>query len=185
MGVLHFHWFRIWLFDPQVFHRSYSGFDKVGPTLTKKKVSAFLSGKRNPTWKIQTFSCSYRTRIGFPTLDKVQWPLKNTTLSLLTLGISFLIRPSSVFTLTRHQEQAAMAVLTELISHFYTMTLIFFTLILLKLAVLLRSLPETLSLSAASKARLSPTTPAKFIDLIEAKNPTIRFSIRSDSRKVI
>ncbi|KAK8367087.1 hypothetical protein V6Z11_A02G160200 [Gossypium hirsutum] len=70
-----------------------------------------------------------------------------------------------------------MAALTEFFSHLYTMTVVFFTLLLLEVAILIRSLTGSLS---DSEKRLITTT--QYLKFIEEKNPTIIYSTRSSSR---
>ncbi|KAL4368681.1 hypothetical protein GQ457_05G015040 [Hibiscus cannabinus] len=70
-----------------------------------------------------------------------------------------------------------MAALTEFFSHLYTMTVVFFTLLLLEIVILIRSI--TGGVSDPGK-RLITTT--QYIKFIEEKNPTIIYSTRSSSR---
>ncbi|GMI86617.1 hypothetical protein HRI_002331000 [Hibiscus trionum] len=69
-----------------------------------------------------------------------------------------------------------MAALTEFFSHLYTMTVVFFTLLLLEIAVLIRSITGGVS---DSEKRLITTT--QYLKFIEEKNPTIIYSARSSS----
>ncbi|KAK9272667.1 hypothetical protein L1049_003043 [Liquidambar formosana] len=63
-----------------------------------------------------------------------------------------------------------MASLSEFFSHLYTMTLIFFTLLLIEVAILVHSL--TGSVCNSGKRRITTT---QFLELIEQKNPTITY----------
>ncbi|XP_052196897.1 RING-H2 finger protein ATL57-like [Diospyros lotus] len=63
-----------------------------------------------------------------------------------------------------------MAALSQFLSHLYTMTILFFTILLLELVIFLRSVAGSL---CNSKDR--PTTAARLLDLIEEKNPASRY----------
>ncbi|KAK8486336.1 hypothetical protein V6N13_076654 [Hibiscus sabdariffa] len=70
-----------------------------------------------------------------------------------------------------------MAALTEFFSHLYTMAVVFFTLLLLEIVILIRSITGGAS---DSGKRLITTT--QYLKFIEEKNPTIIYSTRSPSR---
>ncbi|XP_022752022.1 probable E3 ubiquitin-protein ligase XERICO [Durio zibethinus] len=70
-----------------------------------------------------------------------------------------------------------MAALSEFFSHLYTMTMVFFTLVLLEVAILIRSITGGV---CNSEKRLITTS--QYLKLIEEKNPTIRYSRRPTSR---
>ncbi|KAE8709441.1 E3 ubiquitin-protein ligase RHA2A [Hibiscus syriacus] len=69
-----------------------------------------------------------------------------------------------------------MAALTEFFSHLYTMTVVVFTLLLLEIVILIRSITGGVS---DSEKRLISTT--QYLKFIEEKNPTIIHSTRSSS----
>ncbi|XVE86715.1 hypothetical protein DITRI_Ditri18aG0055900 [Diplodiscus trichospermus] len=70
-----------------------------------------------------------------------------------------------------------MAALSEFFSHLYTMTILFFTLLLLEVVILIRSITGGV---CDSEERLITTT--QYLKFIEEKNPTIRYSRRSSAR---
>ncbi|KAK6258939.1 hypothetical protein SCA6_013413 [Theobroma cacao] len=70
-----------------------------------------------------------------------------------------------------------MAALSEYFSHLYTMTIVFFTLLLLEVVILIRSVTGGV---CDSEKRLITTT--QYLKFIEEKNPTVRYSSRSSSR---
>ncbi|OMP02508.1 Zinc finger, RING-type [Corchorus olitorius] len=69
-----------------------------------------------------------------------------------------------------------MGAISEFFSHLYTMTIVFFTLLLLEVVILIRSLTGGV---CDSEKRLITTT--QYLKFIEEKNPTIRYSKRSSS----
>ncbi|XVF17167.1 hypothetical protein REPUB_Repub10bG0096100 [Reevesia pubescens] len=69
-----------------------------------------------------------------------------------------------------------MAALSEFFSHLCTMTIVFFTLLLLEIVILIRSITGGV---CDSEKRLITTT--QYLKFIEEKNPTIRYSRRSSS----
>ncbi|XWS44868.1 hypothetical protein CRYUN_Cryun15aG0086400 [Craigia yunnanensis] len=70
-----------------------------------------------------------------------------------------------------------MAALSKFFSQLYTMTIVFFTLLLLEVVILIRSITGGV---CDSEKRLITTT--QYLKFIEEKNPTIRYSRRSSSR---
>ncbi|XVF15123.1 hypothetical protein REPUB_Repub09cG0122200 [Reevesia pubescens] len=72
-----------------------------------------------------------------------------------------------------------MAALSEFFSRLYTMTIVFFTLLLLEVVILIRSITGGV---CDSEKRLITTT--QYLKFIEEMNPTIRYSRRSSSRQV-
>ncbi|KAM1074208.1 hypothetical protein ACFX11_019384 [Malus domestica] len=64
-----------------------------------------------------------------------------------------------------------MAALSKFISHLYTLTIIFFTLLILEIAILVRSVA---GLNLNSGKRVITTT--QYLKLIEQKNPTICYT---------
>ncbi|KAK0606579.1 hypothetical protein LWI29_000985 [Acer saccharum] len=65
-----------------------------------------------------------------------------------------------------------MAALSEFFSHLYTMTIIFFSLLLLETVILIRTVTGTL---CSARQRLVTTT--QFLKFIEEKNPTISYKL--------
>ncbi|XWS33273.1 hypothetical protein CRYUN_Cryun22dG0067500 [Craigia yunnanensis] len=70
-----------------------------------------------------------------------------------------------------------MAALSQFFSHLYTMVVVFFTLFLLEVVILIRSIIGGV---CGSEKRLITTT--QYLKFIEEKNPTICYSRRSSSR---
>ena len=64
----------------------------------------------------------------------------------------------------------AMAALSQFFSHLYTMTIVFFTLLLLEIVILVRSVT---GIACNPDKRL--ITRSQYLDLIEEKSPTIRY----------
>ncbi|KAK1591864.1 hypothetical protein Q3G72_014837 [Acer saccharum] len=65
-----------------------------------------------------------------------------------------------------------MAALSEFFSHLYTMTIIFFSLLLLETVILIRTVTGTLC-----SARQRLVTTSQFLKFIEEKNPTISYKL--------
>ncbi|XP_006354695.1 probable E3 ubiquitin-protein ligase RHA2B [Solanum tuberosum] len=68
-----------------------------------------------------------------------------------------------------------MAALSQLLAHIYTMTLVFFTILILELVIFVRSITETISDSGRGR----PITTKQYIKLIDEKNPVSRFKTAS------
>ncbi|KAL7230799.1 hypothetical protein ACSBR2_009145 [Camellia fascicularis] len=67
-----------------------------------------------------------------------------------------------------------MAALSQFFSHLYTLTIIFFTILLLELVILVRSLASNFNTSSASDP--PPLSTAHFLDLVEENIPASLFS---------
>lgn len=67
-----------------------------------------------------------------------------------------------------------MGALSDFFSHLYTMTIVFFTILVLELVILIRSVT-----GGASRFQKRPITLTQYIRLIEEKNPTIHYSRKS------
>ncbi|XAR73328.1 hypothetical protein NMG60_11007258 [Bertholletia excelsa] len=65
-----------------------------------------------------------------------------------------------------------MAAISQYLSHLYAITTLFFTIIILELVILVRSVAGILSSSTKDR----PITAARFLQLIEEKSPASRFS---------
>lgn len=65
-----------------------------------------------------------------------------------------------------------MAALSQILAHIYTMTLVFFTILILELVIFVRSLTDTISDSG-------PITTKQYLNLIDEKNPVTRFKTAS------
>lgn len=64
-----------------------------------------------------------------------------------------------------------MAALSQLLAHIYTMTLVFFTILILELIIFVRSVTDTIS----DSGRTRPITTKQYLKLIDEKNPVSRF----------
>ncbi|XP_047317700.1 E3 ubiquitin-protein ligase RHA2B-like [Impatiens glandulifera] len=67
-----------------------------------------------------------------------------------------------------------MGAVYEFLSHLYTMTIVFFTVLLLQLIILIRTVAGTI-LHSCNK----PITPTRYLELIEEKNPASRYKRKS------
>ncbi|OIT28955.1 uncharacterized protein LOC107786351 [Nicotiana tabacum] len=63
-----------------------------------------------------------------------------------------------------------MAAVSQLLAHLYTMTLVFFTILILELVICVRSITDTIYDSGDR-----PITTKQYLKLIEEKNPVTRF----------
>ncbi|XP_060184476.1 probable E3 ubiquitin-protein ligase RHA1A [Lycium barbarum] len=66
-----------------------------------------------------------------------------------------------------------MAALSQLLAHLYTMTLVFFTILILELVIFIRSITDAIYDSGRDKNR--PITTKQYLKLIDEKNPVTRF----------
>ncbi|MCD9639425.1 hypothetical protein HAX54_023940 [Datura stramonium] len=70
-----------------------------------------------------------------------------------------------------------MAALSQFLAHLYTMTLVFFTILILELVIFVRSITDTI----CDSGRGRPITAKQYLKLIDEKNPVSRFKSTSTS----